>query len=101
MKEKIGQKPIRLSVFKETKDDWYPSFKISDDLRYEGLVEVSYIELVPSGEWRVCVWGKDDMGMEYDYPPHERIKAWNVFISIIEKEYVEYSFIKSLGFYGA
>ena len=98
---KASKKPISISVFKSTKDDWYPSFKIEGDARYDDLVSVSYLELVPSGEWRVCVWGADDMGVELDFLPHERIKAWDVFISIIEKEYVEYSFLKSIGFYSA
>lgn len=101
MSDVTGQKPINLKVFKQTKDDWYPSFKIAGDVRYADLVLVSYIELVPSGEWRVCVWGQDDMGVELDFPPYERVKAWDVFISIIEKEYVEYAYIKSLGFYSA
>ena len=101
MSDETGRKPINLSVFKQTKDDWYPSFKIAGDVRYSDLVSVSYIELFPSGEWRVCVWGQDDMGVELDFPPHKRIEAWDVFISIIEKEYVEISFLESLGFYSA
>ena len=94
-------KKIRVSVFKETTDDWCPSFEIKGDARYKyHLVEVSYLEL-SDGMWRVCVWGQDDMGMERDFEPHERVKAWEVFISIIEQQYVSYDFIKNLGFYGA
>ena len=50
MSDETGRKPINLSVFKQTKDDWYPSFKIAGDVRYSDLVSVSYIELFPSGE---------------------------------------------------
>lgn len=93
-------KKITVSVFKETEDNWYPSFEIKGDARYKYLVEVSYLEL-SDGMWRVCVWGQDDMGMERDFEPYERMKAWEVFISIIEQHYVSYNFIKDLGFYGA
>lgn len=101
MKEKTGQKPIRCEVFKETKEDWYPAYKIEHDLRYEGFVMVAFLELVPSGEWRVCIWGQDDYGLERDFPPHERMKAWEVFVDIISAEYVTHDLAKKWRMYGA
>ena len=94
--ETIGQKHIRISVFKETEDNWYPPHELVTDARYKYLVEVSYVEL-DNGEWRVCCWGKDDLGLEIDFGQHERMKAWEVFIKILEQKYVSIDFCKSLG----
>ena len=100
--ETTGQKPINISMFKETEEDWYPSFKIERDVRYKGLVKVSFIELIPSHEWRVCVWGQDDDGCEIDFPPRERLDAWEIFISLISEKYITHNFLKKCGMvYGA
>ena len=103
--ETTGQKRIKISVFKRTKDSWYPSYLIRNDYipREEetSLVEVSFIHLI-TGEWRVCAWGSDDMGLERDYPEDEMMFAWSVFQIIIKMEYVSQEFlINTLKFVGA
>ena len=65
--ETTGQKHINISVYKETLDEWYPSFQIRnrhiDPEQETKLVNVSFIHLI-TGQWRVCVWGADDYGLE-------------------------------------
>ncbi len=61
---------MRTSFFKETEDDWYGNYKIADDARHvdKKYVEVKLLSLGPSHtEFRVCVWGNDDCGMERDF----------------------------------
>ena len=92
----------RVDVFKKTNDDWYPAF----DMGGEKLVEVSFIQLTPwlpeeEREWRVCVWGNDDCGMERDFAPNEENLAWTTFLNVIGEEYVDMKFLLSLGFVSA
>lgn len=42
-----------------TPDDWYPNYPNNE-------VELSIINL-SDGQFRVCVWGNDDFGMEKDF----------------------------------
>jgi hypothetical protein len=67
-------------VFKRTVDDWYPSYKLDWVGRDQYLIEVSFLQL-SDGQWRVCCWGSDDMGLERDYPTEA--EAWAVFLQII------------------
>jgi len=50
--------------FKKTTDDWCPNFK--DDLVSVTLFKHSQWPASPTDIDRVCVWGNDDCGMEYD-----------------------------------
>ena len=79
---------MRTSVFKLTQDDWHGSYKL--DSWHKGqenpmLVNVSFMPLT-DGKWRVCVWGNDDCGMERDFP--EEKTAWNMFLQILDWEFV-------------
>ena len=60
---------MRITSFRPTPDDWYSNFKIHADKRYTDtkLVCLSLLSL-SDGQYRVCVWGNDDTGMEFDTP---------------------------------
>jgi hypothetical protein len=83
---------MKIQVFKRTKDNWHGSYKIAGDARVSDLVEVSFTQTGPDpkngkGEFRVCVWGNDDCGMERDFGDDED-KALNMFYQVIGMEYV-------------
>lgn len=91
---------MRIEVFKETTDDWFPSYKVYD----RKLVTVSLTQTGPdpnagNGEWRVCVWGADDCGMERDYT--DLSQAREMFYQVIEWEYVNMSELTLNGFVSA
>lgn len=65
-----------------TVDDWYPNFE-------KCLVRVSLLQLYPSTDWRVCVWGADDCGMERDFSNREM--AQHVYVAIINRPYISKS----------
>jgi hypothetical protein len=96
-----GKPAIR--CFKRTTDDWYPSYRLSpsrDDRPPERLVKVSTMRLA-DGQWRVCVWGGDDAGMERDYPADQEKEAGAVYWRIISQEDVTRAFLESCGFRNA
>ena len=92
--------PPTVRVFKRTQDCWYPSFRLEGF--YEGkknieLVEVSFLRL-HSGEWRVCVWGADDCGMELDFTKNERSAAQDIFLKVLSFDQVSVHDLEKLGF---
>lgn len=91
-------KPVE--VYKQTQDDWYPSYQIESGTK---LVKVSFFELEDSDEYpekyRVCAWGDDDIGMEKDFILEGT--AWNTFLVVIGMEYVNVEDLKKLGFTSA
>lgn len=91
---------MSLSCFKPTSEDWYGNFKIADDARHVDLklVHVSCIRL-HDGTWRVCVWGNDDMGMEYDQPYESN--ARNIFTEVCMMDDVTHWRLRELGFVSA
>jgi len=88
------------SVFMPTDDDWYPSYIASGDLK---LVSVSLYTIPPSSidsaDYRVCVWGFDDMGMELDLETAE--EARDLFLVLISKDKVNIDNLVKLGFFSA
>lgn len=92
---------MRCDVFKRTTDQWYPSYQIERDGPM--LVEVSFTQTGPypptSGEWRVCVWGADDCGMERDFT--DESSAWTTFLEVIGMEDVTMAALQNLGFVSA
>lgn len=93
--------PIR--CFKLTDDDWYPCFKIDGwygGVEGETFVEVSLLAL-RDGEYRVCVWGADDCGMELDLPHTEHDKAVQLFFDVIQQSRVSMGYLKKRGFVNA
>ena len=95
---------MKVEVFKKTQDDWYGNYKIVGDCRVSDLVEVSFMSLGPSvlpgqKNWRVCVWGNDDCGMERDF--EDETEAWNIFLQVIGHQYVNRVSLINLNFVSA
>jgi hypothetical protein len=90
----------KINVYKKTLDDWYPSYKLTNNVE---LVKVSFTTTGPNppinGEWRVCVWGNDDCGMEIDFIDEK--KALSIFMEILGCDYVNMELLKDLGFKSA
>jgi hypothetical protein len=90
---------MRTTVYKETTDDWYPSYKCHNML----LVRVSLTQTGPTppvdGEWRVCVWGADDCGMEKDFD--DITVAAQCFLDVISLEFVNMKDLTDMGFVSA
>ena len=85
------KKPHRMSAFKPTTDDWYPSYRLDgwwQGKEHQTLVEVSCLELLgPEGDWRVCVWGGDDFGMELDFSGDDaQSKSTLLFLDLIAQD---------------
>lgn len=96
---------MHCDVFKRTSDNWYGNYKIKNDARVSDLVEVSFTVTGPDprhhqGEFRVCVWGNDDCGMEKDFADDEEL-AWNCFLQVIGMKDVTKEKLKILGFVSA
>lgn len=101
---------MRVEVFKITSDDWYPSYHLDSwhqGVQKQGLVEVAFVQTGPDpknglGEWRVCVWGGDDCGMERDYPGTTgETECWTMFLQVIGLQDVTMNKLKTLGFRSA
>lgn len=95
---------MEINCFKRTQDDWYGNYKVVGDCRVSDLVEVSFCTTGPNpkfglGEWRVCVWGNDDCGMERDFS--DELQALNIYYQVIGYEYVNKNILNSLGFISA
>jgi hypothetical protein len=61
----------RSEIRRPTSDDWYPNLP-------DGTVTVMFVEL-STGQWRVCVWGGDDCGMERDFAHVDRQPARRLY----------------------
>lgn len=88
----------RISVFKPTQEDWHPAWQLTSwwrGKRGQRLVEVSFLELL-DGEWRVCVWGADDHGLEFD--SEDRVIIWALFKAILHLPYVTHEWLTTQGF---
>ena len=93
---------MKIQVFKRTEDLWYGSYKLAESSAADNmLVEVSFTQTGPNpdeglGEWRVCVWGNDDCGMERDFT--DETAALNMFYQVIGWTYVNKDQLSNLGF---
>lgn len=63
--------PHHSETRRPSSDDWHPTAE-------DGTVQVSFLEL-STGQWRVCVWGDDDCGMDRDFAPDEREAASRLY----------------------
>jgi hypothetical protein len=93
---------MKINVYKKTTDDWYGNYQIKEG---DALVTVSFTQTGPNpkmykGEFRVCVWGNDDCGMERDFGADEAT-ALNTFMQVIGLENVNKDKLKELGFISA
>lgn len=84
-------------VFKRTNDDWYPPYRADP---VGNLVEVSLLKLGPRTEkWRVCVWGRDDYGMERDFETYGEASV--CFDMVIAQDFVDVKWLKQQEFVNA
>lgn len=90
-----------VEVYKLTQDSWYPEYTCEDGK----LVSVSFRKTGPVNsenfEWRVCVWGADDCGMEKDFSQGKESEAWCCFLEVIGMEFVNMQALRNLGFQSA
>lgn len=87
---------MKITVYKNTTDNWCGNFKIEGDCRVSDLVQVNLSQLL-DGEWRVSVWGNDDLGMDLDFKEEEFFKAKSLFLGIIQLEDVTIEKMKEFG----
>lgn len=86
---------MKISVYKSTQDDWYPSFSVENFS--DKLVVISLEDI--GGVWYVQAWGMDDCGFEKRFP--NRYDATRIFNQLISLEYVNMQHLTDLGFSGA
>lgn len=98
--------PDGTTVYVSTDDDWCPSYIMNMPNQLDKmLVTVSFFILEEEKEsldlpiYRVCVWGADDLGMEFD--THDRTFAESYFIMCISQETLTIEFLKDKGFVSA
>lgn len=87
-----------IRVYKETSDNWYGNFSIKNDARFvkADLVMIKFFKLLDNKTYRVCVWGNDDFGMEYD--TKDKDKAKKIFSKIILQPVLEKVYLEQMGF---
>lgn len=86
-----------IDVFKETKEDWAPSFIMGARTK---LLRVRFSEIIwNEPTWRVSVWGADDFGMEHDFSNES--EAMDMFMVVIKMQYIEENKLRELGFINA
>lgn len=93
---------MECNVFKKTSDEWYPPYTLKEGANESNLVEVTFTRIGPHkqpGDWRVCAWGMDDMGMEKDFADEKA--AWCCFLEVIGLEDVTIKGLKARGFWSA
>ena len=88
-------KRLKIEVFKQTSDDWYPNYIVGDG-RLQ-LVRVNILELYEEKSWRVCVWGNDDCGMEKDFI-NDELTSWRAFAEVISLDDVTKDALTKMGF---
>ena len=98
-------KYIKARCFKLTDDDWYGNYKIEDVANYPDgelkgknkLVDVSLLTLGPGADqFRVCVWGNDDFGLELDFD--SVFDAQAMYLKLLQLEVINEYDLKQLGF---
>jgi len=75
----VSKKFKRQDKLIQTSEEWYPT--VSSQVR------VSFLCLDDKTaplQWRVCVWGGDDFGMEIDFPGGEKIRAQRIYNSLVD-----------------
>lgn len=84
-----------LSVFMPVNDDWCPNFKLG---RWNySAVHLRMMQLHPSKDWRVCVWGADDLGMYKDFPEDQFEEAFALFHHLVSRQRLSMEVCKKAG----
>ena len=98
---------MRKCFYKEVSDDWHPNWKVTTKVgapqgRFQAdIVAVSMFALSPGfTHWRVCVWGADDFGMEFDSVHEERVQERFDAIANHDGK-IDRHFLEDLGFFFA
>ena len=96
--------PDGTTVYVSTDDDWCPSYIMNMTHSPDKMmVTVSFFELKDPNNntpmYRVCAWGADDLGMEYD--TFDRTLAESYFVMCISQEKLNIEFLKVKGFVSA
>ena len=92
------KKMKRIDVFKKTSDNWYPNYP-------NDMVKISFLKLPnilqnSDAEWRVCIWGNDDFGLERDF--QSKKEAMKTFEIISDQDSISADFLlKQLNFWKA
>lgn len=82
--------------FKYTDDEWYPAYRLVGALLDKHrLVKVSFQRL-SNGIYRVCCWGEDDLG--YDYDTESFLVAKQVVRKILQKDKININWLLKIGF---
>jgi len=86
---KMKDKTIRI----KTTDDWCSNYNVDE-------VELSIINIGSESqpEYRVCVWGADDLGMEKDFSSTELKEAILLFEKLESEGMVSICMLSNLGF---
>jgi hypothetical protein len=89
---------IRLEAFVAVAEDWHGNFAIADDARYATtrLIRVSLLGLL-DGQWRVCAWGNDDLGMERDFAAQHHHMAMELYVAIVTRRHPTRAWMKEQG----
>ena len=96
---------MKAAVLKPTQDNFHGNYKLQgwyNGVENQSFVEVKFLGNITAYDpkrpavWRTCVWGNDDLGMEYDCGSEAEARA--VFYKLIELEYVNIEDLKNLGF---
>jgi hypothetical protein len=109
----------RISLYKKTNDDWSPSYGLNTENVFleDRLVEVRLLRLfknyktMESYGYKVSVWGGDDIGMEKEFvienasklrekelEAYYRGAAEQLFITLLNIEFVDQAWLRSIGF---
>ena len=93
------EKHARHQVMIQVPEDWAGNFKIADDVRYKDtrFCELSILHL-HDGQWRVCIWGNDDTGMDRDFPADKFEEAHALFLHVAVTHLPKKKLFKELGF---
>ena len=87
------KKPCAITLIQKlirTHEDWYPTINQT--------VRASLIRL-STCEWRVCVWGGDDFGLEKDFPSVDRQAAKKLYKKLVD--FTSQADMKRYGMYNA
>lgn len=85
---------FNIELYKSTKEDWCPNYKIG----YHNVVKVNFEVVYLDDDkitYLVCVWGLDDLGMELFDDDLEKMEK--IFLEIVKKDYITFEFLTSLG----
>lgn len=87
----------KYTVYKETSDDWCPSYELSTHFQTDikSMAQVNFGGL-SDGMYRVSVWGADDIGMNIDFKSD--FNALSMFLKVLQLDDITMDKLTELGF---